>query len=66
MGDESALQSVLLVRIIPPNTGPSPQHVHQGKRCEGRTPMETFEENLALANGQIRGMSEEDRLAAAM
>ena len=39
------------------------ERVHQGKRCEGRTPMETFEENLELAKEKIWGMSEEDCLA---
>jgi len=38
---------------------------HQGKRCGGRTPMETFEENLELAKEKIWGMSEEDCLAVA-
>ena len=41
------------------------ERVHQGKRCGGRTPMETFEENLDLAKEKIWGMSEEDRLAVA-
>lgn len=39
--------------------------VHQGKHCQGRTPMETFEENLELAKEKIWGMNEEDRLAVA-
>jgi len=41
------------------------ERVHQGKRCGGRTPMETFEENLELAKEKIWGMSEEDCLAVA-
>ncbi len=41
------------------------ERVHQGKRCGGRTPMETFEENLDLAKEKIWDMSEEDCLAVA-
>jgi len=29
------------------------QRTHQGKRCQGRTPMQTFEENLDLAKEKI-------------
>jgi transposase InsO family protein len=39
--------------------------VHQGKRCQGRTPMETFEENLDLAKEKIWSMNEEEQLTAA-
>jgi len=38
------------------------ERVHQGKRCQGRTPMETFRENLKLAKEKIWAMMEEDRL----
>ena len=38
------------------------QRTHQGKRCKGRTPMETFEENLDLAKEKVWGMTERDRL----
>jgi Winged helix-turn helix/Integrase core domain len=38
---------------------------HQGKRCQGRTPMETFLENLPLAKEKILSMKESDRLALA-
>ena len=38
---------------------------HQGKRCQGRTPMETFLENLPLAKEKMLGMEEEHRLALA-
>lgn len=33
---------------------------HQGKRCQGRTPMETFTENLSLAKEKILGMNREE------
>jgi|UPI00019B3BAC hypothetical protein len=33
---------------------------HQGKRCQGRTPMETFAENLSLAKEKILGMNREE------
>ncbi len=38
---------------------------HQGKRCQGRTPMETFLENLPLAKEKMLGMESNDRLALA-
>jgi hypothetical protein len=38
---------------------------HQGKRCEGKTPMETFLENLPLAKEKILSIGKEDRLAVA-
>lgn len=38
---------------------------HQGKRCEGKTPMETFEENLPLAKDKMLDMKGNDRLALA-
>ena len=38
---------------------------HQGKRCEGKTPMETFEENLPLARKKMLDMKGNDRLALA-
>jgi len=38
---------------------------HQGKRCQGRTPMETFMKNLPLAKQKMLGMDSSDRLAAA-
>lgn len=37
---------------------------HQGKRCQGRTPMQTFEENLDLAKQKIWDMNEEQLTAA--
>jgi len=39
---------------------------HQGKRCRGRTPMETFEANLDLAKEKIWSMNEQDRLTVAV
>ena len=36
---------------------------HQGKRCQGRTPMETFLENLPLAKEKMLGIEGEHRLA---
>jgi len=41
------------------------RRTNQGKRCQGRTPMETFLENLPLAKEKILGMKAEERLAAA-
>jgi transposase InsO family protein len=41
------------------------QRTHQGKRCQGKTPMETFQENLPLAKEKILDMESEDRLALA-
>jgi transposase InsO family protein len=38
---------------------------HQGKRCQGRTPMETFLENLPLAKGKMLNIGDEDNLAVA-
>jgi transposase InsO family protein len=38
---------------------------HQGKRCQGRTPMETFLENLPLAKEKMLDMESNDRLAIA-
>lgn len=37
---------------------------HQGKRCQGKTPMETFRENVPLAKEKILDMKE-DKLALA-
>ena len=42
------------------------QRTHQGKRCQGRTPMETFRENLDLAKQKIWDMTDEDRLTVAI
>jgi transposase InsO family protein len=41
------------------------RRTHQGKRCEGKTPMETFEENLPLARKKMLDMKGNDRLALA-
>ena len=41
------------------------QRTHQGKRCQGKTPMETFKENLPLAKEKMLDMKEKDRLALA-
>jgi len=41
------------------------ERTHQGKRCQGRTPMETFEANLVLAKEKIWSMTEQDRLTVA-
>lgn len=41
------------------------RRTHQGKRCEGKTPMETFEENLPLAREKMLDMKGNDRLALA-
>jgi len=38
---------------------------HQGKRCQGRTPTETFLENLPLAKEKMLDMESNDRLALA-
>ena len=38
---------------------------HQGKRCQGRTPMETFLENLPLAKDKILSKQNENCLAVA-
>jgi transposase InsO family protein len=38
---------------------------HQGKRCQGKTPMETFVENLPLAKEKMLSMRDKDRLALA-
>ena len=38
---------------------------HQGKRCQGRTPMETFLENLPLAKEKMLDIESNDRLAVA-
>ena len=38
---------------------------HQGKRCKGRTPMETLEANQALAKEKIWSMTDQDRLTVA-
>jgi len=35
---------------------------NQEKRCQGRTPMETFRENIALLKEKIWAMMKEDRL----
>jgi transposase InsO family protein len=42
------------------------RRTHQGKRCEGKTPMETFEENLPLARKKMLDMKGNDRLALAV
>jgi len=42
------------------------QRTHQGKRCQGRTPMETFRENLDLAKQKIWDMTDEDCLTVAI
>ena len=41
------------------------RRTHQGKRCEGKTPMETFEENLPLAREKMLDMKGNERLALA-
>ena len=38
---------------------------HQGKRCQGNTPMKSFFENSPLAKEKMLTMRDEDRLAAA-
>ena len=40
------------------------ERVHQGKRCQGRTPMETFRENEGLAREKIWAMMKEEDLTA--
>jgi len=35
---------------------------HQGKRCQGKTPLETFQENLPLAKGKLFDRNKEDVL----
>lgn len=42
------------------------ERVHQDKRCQGRTPMETFRENLKLAKEKIWAMMEENHLTVAV
>ena len=39
------------------------KRTHQGKRCQGRTPMETFLGNLPLAKEKMLGIEGEHRLA---
>ena len=39
------------------------RRTHQGKRCQGRTPMQTFMENLLLAKEKMLGIESNDRLA---
>jgi len=41
------------------------KRTHQGKRCQGKTPMDTFMENLPLAKEKMLDMKEKDRLAPA-
>jgi transposase InsO family protein len=41
------------------------QRTHQGKRCQGKTPMETFKENLPLAKEKMLDIKGEHRLALA-
>jgi len=41
------------------------ERTNQGKHCRGRTPMETFEENLPLAREKICGMQGEELKEAA-
>jgi transposase InsO family protein len=41
------------------------QRTHQGKRCQGKTPMETFKENLPLAKEKMLAIVDSDRLALA-
>ena len=38
---------------------------HQGKRCRGKTPMETFLENVPLAKEKILDMKEDNMTLAA-
>lgn len=40
------------------------ERVHQGKRCQDRTPMETFRENEELAKEKIWAMLKEEDLTA--
>jgi len=41
------------------------RRTHQGKRCQGKTPMKTFMENLPLAKEKMLCIESEDRLAIA-
>lgn len=41
------------------------RRTNQGEGCQGRTPMETFLENLPLAKEKMLGMKAEESLAAA-
>jgi transposase InsO family protein len=41
------------------------RRTHQGKRCQGKTPMKTFMENLPLANEKMLSKEDSDRLAIA-
>jgi transposase InsO family protein len=41
------------------------RRTHQGKRCQGRTPMQTFVENLPLAKEKMLAIESNDRLALA-
>lgn len=38
---------------------------HQGKRCQGKTPLETFQENLPLAKEKLLAINKEDILTVA-
>jgi transposase InsO family protein len=38
---------------------------HQGKRCQGKTPMETFKGNVPLAKEKMLAIEDKDRLALA-
>jgi len=38
------------------------ERVHQGKQCQGRTPMETLRENIELAKEKIWAMIQEEDL----
>ena len=41
------------------------ERTHQGKHCQGRTPMETFLENLPLAKEKCWDMNDDEMKAAA-
>jgi len=41
------------------------KRTHQGKRCQGKTPMETFLENVPLAKEKILDMKEDKMTLAA-
>ena len=41
------------------------QRTHQGKRCQGKTPMGTFIDNLPLAKEKMLAINDSDRLALA-
>lgn len=41
------------------------RRTHQGKRCQGRTPMQTFLENLPLAKDKILGIDDGEHLTTA-